>query len=171
MNTQKTYQTYHDYFSNAIGQIINFPFILDSLIITSLETAFNYFYSNDKIINFIEAKSLANDQYYYVLNNIQDLMQQKANPVLEFGANFISNLTTILVVNGFNQLNFNNILCKNILGAFVKSTVKYSITGNYDLHDILFGVLSSVNAITREENHDLFEEIVLDPPLEDYIMT
>ena len=172
MNTQKTYETYHELLSNAIGKIINFNSLLSGLTMSLIQSTFCYIYAtqNGQIMHYIQEKSFVDDHYYIVFNDLNKAVLSSDYLLTNLLYNGIANTISHVLVQNIDTLIEKKPLFKILLGGLVNSTVKYLITGHYDVLDLAFGALGSINAIDFTNNTWVLEENLLDHNSENYIM-
>jgi hypothetical protein len=171
MNTQKTYEHYHALLDKAIGQIINLNNIISGLTTSLMQSTFSYIYNiqHNSIMGYIEAKSLVDDHYYIVFHDLNKAVVRYDHLLINTLYNGISNTVSNILVQNLDGWIDNKCL-KVLLGGLTNSTVKYLFTGHYDLLDLVFGALGSINAIDASNNTILFDENLLDHNSENYIM-
>ena len=116
MNTQKTYEPYHNLLDYTIDKIINLQSITSNLLLGSSQTAFNYYLSNNTntILHFIEQQSFAHDHYYLVFNDLNRTIYNYNHLLRDLAANCFGNLMTNITIQGLNSLTSDYLFFKAI---------------------------------------------------------
>jgi hypothetical protein len=159
MNTQKTYRTYHEMFKESMGKIINFDFLSSNLMISLSQTLWSSFFTlkNSNLLFYIGERGLSNDHYYFVYKDLNKLLCDKNHLLHSFLSNSLASLTTGATIKIFDTFDLGSSLTKAIAGSVVSGITKQITTGNYEITDLFFGMISGINAITEEEDLTLFK--------------